>query len=103
MKRLPGTNRRTMAGRPAGRVLKKTRPAPSDAQPAPPSSIAEHRTARASQAVQAAQAAVSADQAVGQGVPLHQAGRLAEAEACYRQALALVPAHPEALHLLGLL
>ena len=48
-------------------------------------------------------ATAAADQAVGQGVPLHQAGRLAEAEACYRQALALVPAHPEALHLLGLL
>jgi predicted O-linked N-acetylglucosamine transferase (SPINDLY family) len=46
---------------------------------------------------------VLADQAVAQGVPLHQSGRFAEAEACYRQALALVPAHPEALHLLGLL
>jgi protein O-GlcNAc transferase len=48
-------------------------------------------------------ARVAADRAVGQGVPLHQAGRLAEAEACYRQALALDPGHPDALHLLGLL
>ena len=45
----------------------------------------------------------AADQAVAQGLPLHQAGRLAEAEACYRQALTLDPAHAEALHLLGLL
>ena len=33
----------------------------------------------------------------------HRAGRLAEAEAQYRRALAVAPAHPEALHLLGLL
>jgi Flp pilus assembly protein TadD len=33
----------------------------------------------------------------------HQAGRTAEAEACYRRALAIEPAHAEALHLLGLL
>ena len=48
-------------------------------------------------------ATAAANQAVAQGVPLHQAGRLAEAEACYRQALTLDPTHAEALHLLGLL
>src|SRR5579871_683207 len=37
------------------------------------------------------------------GLERHQAGRLAEAEACYRQVLALHPEHPEALHLLGLI
>ncbi len=51
--------------------------------------------------VQLAQGA--ADAAVAEGVPLHQAGRLADAEICYRRALALDAAHPEALHLLGLL
>ncbi|MBL8200613.1 MAG: tetratricopeptide repeat protein [Chromatiales bacterium] len=33
----------------------------------------------------------------------HQAGRLAEAEALYRQILAQAPRHPDALHFLGLL
>lgn len=33
----------------------------------------------------------------------HQAGRLAEAEALYRQVLARFPRHPDALHMLGLL
>ncbi len=33
----------------------------------------------------------------------HQAGRLAEAEALYRQILTTVPDHPDALHLLGVL
>ncbi len=37
------------------------------------------------------------------GLERHQAGRLAEAEACYRRVLALHPEHPEALHLLGLI
>jgi predicted TPR repeat methyltransferase len=33
----------------------------------------------------------------------HRAGRLAQAEPIYRQILALSPAHPEALHLLGMI
>ena len=44
-----------------------------------------------------------ADRAVAVGVQHHQAGRLDEAEAHYRQALADDPNHAEALHLLGLL
>lgn len=40
---------------------------------------------------------------VTQAVPLHQAGRLAEAEALYRQALRTSPRQPDALHLLGML
>ena len=39
----------------------------------------------------------------GAGVAHHQAGRLAEAEACYRRMLAAQPRHPDALHLLGLI
>jgi tetratricopeptide (TPR) repeat protein len=35
------------------------------------------------------------------GVRYHQAGRLAEAEACYRRVLAAQPRHADALHLLG--
>jgi protein O-GlcNAc transferase len=35
------------------------------------------------------------------GIAHHQAGRLAEAEASYRQVLAAQPDHPDALHLLG--
>jgi tetratricopeptide (TPR) repeat protein len=38
-----------------------------------------------------------------QAVALHQGGQLAPAEQLYRQVLALVPEHAEALHLLGLL
>ena len=33
----------------------------------------------------------------------HQAGRLAEAEAAYREVLAAEPEHPQALHLLGVI
>ena len=36
------------------------------------------------------------------GRRLHQVGRLAEAEACYRQVLAVQPNHADALNLLGL-
>ncbi len=40
---------------------------------------------------------------LNQGNAHHQAGRLTEAEQAYRQALAIAPRHPDALHLLGLL
>jgi Flp pilus assembly protein TadD len=40
---------------------------------------------------------------LAQAVPLHQAGRLVEAEALYRQALAAHPRQPDALHLLGMI
>jgi len=46
---------------------------------------------------------VSGSVDLAQGVRLHQAGRLAEAEAIYRAALAAQPEHPEALHLLGVI
>jgi tetratricopeptide (TPR) repeat protein len=42
-------------------------------------------------------------QAFDQGLAHHRAGRLAEAERCYRGVLAADPNHPRALHLLGLL
>lgn len=48
-------------------------------------------------------AAASAAALVGQAVPLHQSGRLTEAEALYRQALAAQPRQPDALHLLGMI
>ena len=40
---------------------------------------------------------------VAQALPLHQMGRLAEAEALYRQAQALDPEEPDAIHFLGLI
>jgi predicted TPR repeat methyltransferase len=40
---------------------------------------------------------------LSQAMALHRAGRLGEAEAIYRQVLATVPEHAEALHLLGLI
>jgi predicted O-linked N-acetylglucosamine transferase (SPINDLY family) len=43
------------------------------------------------------------DQQFESGVSHHQAGRLAEAEAIYRQILLQAPSHAEALHLLGAL
>ena len=43
------------------------------------------------------------EQALGVAVGHHQSGRLAEAEALYRQVLSRSPDHPEALHLLGVL
>jgi protein O-GlcNAc transferase len=42
-------------------------------------------------------------QILQEGLRLHQAGRLAEAESRYRQLLAQRPKHPEAMHYLGLL
>ncbi|GLR79965.1 tetratricopeptide repeat protein (plasmid) [Azospirillum oryzae] len=47
--------------------------------------------------------ATAAAALVGQAVPLHQAGRLPEAEALYRQAIAVQPRQPDALHLLGMI
>lgn len=41
--------------------------------------------------------------AIGQAIEHHRAGRLAEAESIYRQVLAIAPAQPDALHLLGLI
>ena len=43
------------------------------------------------------------EQALQGAVARHQAGQLAEAEGIYRQVLAVKPAHPDALHLLGLI
>jgi len=42
-------------------------------------------------------------QAITEAVAHHQAGRLNQAELIYRQILAAVPNHPDALHLLGLI
>jgi Flp pilus assembly protein TadD len=39
----------------------------------------------------------------GAAVTHHQAGRLAEAEACYRRVLAAEPNHADAMHLLGVI
>src|SRR5712664_3321330 len=44
---------------------------------------------------------MNAQQLTEKGFALHQAGRLAEAEACYRQAIQMVPMLADALHLLG--
>lgn len=44
---------------------------------------------------------ISPDQTMQQAVEHHQAGRLAQAEALYRQVLLDYPRHPDALHLLG--
>ncbi len=43
------------------------------------------------------------DSSLTSAVTHHQAGRLANAEALYRQVLAITPDHPDALHLLGVL
>jgi tetratricopeptide (TPR) repeat protein len=40
---------------------------------------------------------------LGEGIRHHQAGRLSEAEACYRRVLAVQPDHADALHLLGVI
>lgn len=45
----------------------------------------------------------STSQALQLGLQHHQAGRLLEAEGCYRQILQLEPQHPDALHLLGVI
>src|SRR5262252_258846 len=47
--------------------------------------------------------ATSAAELFTVGVKHHQAGRSADAAACYRSVLALEPRHAEALHLLGIL
>lgn len=46
---------------------------------------------------------VSVSQAISQGMQLHQAGQLAQAEQLYRQALSVEPDNAHALHLLGTL
>ena len=46
---------------------------------------------------------VTIEQAIQIAHGHHQAGRLAEAEGIYRQVLAEVPTHADALHLLGVL
>src|SRR5215212_3614011 len=103
MKRPPRLRRPTPAPGTAARPSTPAQAGIDGDHAAPPTSLADHRAAQARKSIQAAEANVAADQAVAQGVPHHQAGRLAEAEVQYRQALALVPNHPEALHLLGLL
>ncbi len=45
---------------------------------------------------------MDADAVLRSAVENHRAGRLGEAEAGYRQVLAVDPRHPDALHLLGL-
>jgi len=49
----------------------------------------------------AARPSAAVGQLLQSGLAHHQAGRLAEAEAAYRQVLALAPAQPDALHLMG--
>lgn len=46
--------------------------------------------------------AVEARRLVEAGLPHFRAGRLPKAQAAYRQALKVVPGHPRALHLLGM-
>jgi tetratricopeptide (TPR) repeat protein len=46
---------------------------------------------------------MTTDDSFARAVRLHQAGKLAEAEATYRQILAKTPHHADALHLLGVL
>ncbi len=46
---------------------------------------------------------VTIPEALALAIQHHQAGRLAEAEALYRQILAVQPQHPDALHLLGVI
>lgn len=48
-------------------------------------------------------AALTIGQAFERAVAFHQAGQLAQAEAIYRQIIAQVPQHADALHLLGLI
>jgi tetratricopeptide (TPR) repeat protein len=52
---------------------------------------------------EAAAIATSAAELFSVGVKHHQAGRSADAAACYRSVLAIEPRHAEALHLLGIL
>jgi tetratricopeptide (TPR) repeat protein len=49
------------------------------------------------------QNARQAGEILARGLAHHQAGRLAEAEVCYREVLRIEPDHAEALHLLGVI
>jgi tetratricopeptide (TPR) repeat protein len=61
------------------------------------------QTSRDPSAKSQAPAAAGTDAAdwIGQGLQYQQAGRLVEAEACYRRVLAAEPDHADALHFLG--
>src|SRR5437868_5654873 len=72
--------------------------APTTAPAAPITSPARPTTAPTQ--THQAEHSEQANRAVAEGVQHHRAGRLAEAEAHYRQALAVESSHPEALHLL---
>lgn len=63
----------------------------------------QRRAASTGRASIKAPATAEADALVNSGIGYHQAGRLADAEACYRRALAVHPDHADALHLLGLI
>ncbi|HWK47915.1 MAG TPA: tetratricopeptide repeat-containing glycosyltransferase family protein [Stellaceae bacterium] len=52
---------------------------------------------------QAISRAAAVPEILRQGTAHHQAGRLPEAEACYRQILAIDPHHADGLHLLGVI
>jgi FkbM family methyltransferase len=61
------------------------------------------QTAGRAGATAAAAVPFAAGELFGAGIKHHQAGRTAEAAACYRSVLAIEPRHAEALHLLGVL
>ena len=62
----------------------------------------QQRRAGAKLGQTAAAPPTSAAAFLAEGVEHHRTGRLPQAEACYRRALAAEPDHPDALHLLGL-
>ena len=67
----------------------------------PHSAAAPGQTSSKSPGGTAAVVATDAAELLKAGLQHHQAGRLAEAEACYRRVLAAEPEHAGALHLLG--
>ncbi|HEX2056016.1 MAG TPA: tetratricopeptide repeat protein [Nitrospiraceae bacterium] len=64
---------------------------------------AERRRQEKQQAKRSPAGSSQARSIVEQAKQAHQAGHLQQAEALYRSALSLAPAHPEAMHYLGLL